>query len=162
MIWVQCALRKSMLIYNCKLFSDVILLIFFISHGCPIRCTGITADVSSETASSNKSVLIQSVSRSTSTNNGLHPTLTIGETVVAQVTAGVIIDEPFSILLSNKGLILIDNVLWKGEVINNNKNDRMANIIKDFNTYIKNDKRIEKIIVIVVFIAGFPAAKLIV
>ena len=49
-------------------------------------------------------------------------------------------------LLSNKGLILIDNVLWKGEVINNNKNDRMANIIKDFNTYIKNDKRIEKII----------------
>tara|TARA_B100000586_G_scaffold13662_1_gene9365 strand:+ start:27 stop:683 length:657 start_codon:yes stop_codon:yes gene_type:complete len=49
-------------------------------------------------------------------------------------------------LLSNNGLILIDNVLWKGEVINNNKNDRMTNIIKDFNTYIKNDKRIEKTI----------------
>ena len=49
-------------------------------------------------------------------------------------------------LLSNNGLILIDNVLWKGEVINNNKKDRMTNIIKDFNTYIKNDKRIEKTI----------------
>ena len=49
-------------------------------------------------------------------------------------------------LLSSKGLILIDNVLWKGEVINNNKNDRMTNIIKEFNTYIKNDKRTEKTI----------------
>jgi predicted O-methyltransferase YrrM len=49
-------------------------------------------------------------------------------------------------LLSSKGLILIDNVLWKGEVINNNKNDKMTNIIREFNTYIKNDKRIEKTI----------------
>ena len=49
-------------------------------------------------------------------------------------------------LLSINGLIIVDNVLWKGEVINNNKNDKMTNIIKDFNTYIKNDKRIEKTI----------------
>ena len=49
-------------------------------------------------------------------------------------------------LISNKGLILIDNVLWKGEVIDKNKNDRMTNIIRDFNTYIKNDDRIEKTI----------------
>jgi len=49
-------------------------------------------------------------------------------------------------LISNKGLILIDNVLWKGEVIDKNKNDRMTNIIRDFNTYIKNDIRIEKTI----------------
>ena len=49
-------------------------------------------------------------------------------------------------LLSTNGLILIDNVLWKGEVINNNKNDKMTNIIKDFNTYIKNDNRIYKTI----------------
>ena len=49
-------------------------------------------------------------------------------------------------LLSTNGLILIDNVLWKGEVINNNKNDKMTNIIKDFNTYIKNDNRIDKTI----------------
>jgi len=49
-------------------------------------------------------------------------------------------------LLSTNGLIIIDNVLWKGEVINNNKNDKMTNIIKDFNTYIKNDNRIYKTI----------------
>ena len=49
-------------------------------------------------------------------------------------------------LISNNGLILIDNVLWKGEVIDKNKNDRMTNIIRDFNTYIKNDDRIEKTI----------------
>jgi len=48
--------------------------------------------------------------------------------------------------LSTDGLILIDNVLWKGEVINNNKNDKITNIIKDFNTYIKNDNRIDKTI----------------
>ena len=49
-------------------------------------------------------------------------------------------------LLSTNGLILIDNVLWKGEVINNNKNDKITNIIKDFNTYIKKDNRIDKTI----------------
>ena len=49
-------------------------------------------------------------------------------------------------LISNNGLILIDNVLWKGDVIDKNKNDRMTNIIRYFNTHIKNDKRIEKII----------------
>ena len=49
-------------------------------------------------------------------------------------------------LLSTKGLILIDNVLWKGEIINNNKNDKITNIIKDFNKYIKNDNRIDKTI----------------
>jgi len=49
-------------------------------------------------------------------------------------------------LLSTDGLILIDNVLWKGEVTNNNKNDKITNIIKDFNTYIKKDNRIDKTI----------------
>ena len=49
-------------------------------------------------------------------------------------------------LISNSGLILIDNVLWKGDVINKNKNDKMTNIIRDFNSYIKNDDRIEKTI----------------
>ena len=36
--------------------------------------------------------------------------------------------------------------LWKGDVANNNKSDRMTNFIRDFNTYIKNDERIEKTI----------------
>ena len=49
-------------------------------------------------------------------------------------------------LITNKGLILIDNVLWKGDVIDDNKKDGMINIIKEFNTHIKNDQRIEKVI----------------
>ena len=49
-------------------------------------------------------------------------------------------------LVTNKGLILIDNVLWKGDVIDDNKKDGMINIIKEFNLHIKNDQRIEKII----------------
>ena len=49
-------------------------------------------------------------------------------------------------LITQKGLILIDNVLWKGEVVDINKNDRMTKIIRDFNSHIKNDKRVEKVI----------------
>ena len=49
-------------------------------------------------------------------------------------------------LLSSRGLIIVDNVLWKGDVIDKNKNDRMTDIIRDFNTHIKNDRRIEKTI----------------
>jgi len=49
-------------------------------------------------------------------------------------------------LITNKGLILIDNVLWKGDVIDDNKKDGMIKIIKEFNSHIKNDQRIEKII----------------
>ena len=49
-------------------------------------------------------------------------------------------------LITNKGLILIDNVLWKGDVIDDNKKDGMINIIKEFNSHIKNDQRIEKVI----------------
>ena len=49
-------------------------------------------------------------------------------------------------LLLSRGIIIIDNVLWKGDVIDKNKNDIMTNIIRDFNTHIKNDHRIEKTI----------------
>jgi predicted O-methyltransferase YrrM len=49
-------------------------------------------------------------------------------------------------LITNKGLILIDNVLWKGDVIDDNKKDGMIKIIKEFNSHIKNDQRIEKVI----------------
>ena len=44
------------------------------------------------------------------------------------------------------GLIIIDNVLWHGEVANEENNEKFTNIIRDFNTYIKNDKRTEQII----------------
>ena len=49
-------------------------------------------------------------------------------------------------LVKNNGFILIDNVLWHGDVVDANKNDRLTNIIREFNSFIKKDDRIEKII----------------
>jgi predicted O-methyltransferase YrrM len=44
------------------------------------------------------------------------------------------------------GLIIIDNVLWHGEVVDEKNNEKFTKIIRDFNTYVKNDKRTEQII----------------
>ena len=44
------------------------------------------------------------------------------------------------------GLIIIDNVLWHGEVSDAQNNEKFTNIIRDFNNYVKNDKRTEQII----------------
>ena len=49
-------------------------------------------------------------------------------------------------LLNNNGLIIIDNVLWKGEVSKLDKNDRLTNVIRDFNKFVRNDDRVEKTI----------------
>jgi len=50
--------------------------------------------------------------------------------------------------LIDKGrLIIIDNVLWHGEVADDTKNDKFTNIIKDFNKYIKQDSRVSKNII---------------
>ena len=46
-------------------------------------------------------------------------------------------------LISKRGIILIDNTLWKGEVLNQNANDKLTLKIKKFNEYIKK-KRINK------------------
>ena len=48
-------------------------------------------------------------------------------------------------LISKRGFILIDNILWKGEVLNQNANDKLTLKIKKFNEYIKK-KRINKYI----------------
>ena len=48
-------------------------------------------------------------------------------------------------LISKRGIILIDNTLWKGEVLNQNANDKLTLKIKKFNQYIKK-KRINKYI----------------
>ena len=48
-------------------------------------------------------------------------------------------------LISKRGIILIDNTLWKGEVLNQNANDKLTFKIKKFNEYIKK-KRINKYI----------------
>ena len=49
-------------------------------------------------------------------------------------------------LLNKGGLMIIDNVLWKGEVSNSDKNDRLTTVIKNFNSTVKEDKRVEKTI----------------
>ena len=49
-------------------------------------------------------------------------------------------------LVKKNGFILIDNVLWHGDVADPNKNDRLTSIIREFNSFIKKDDRIEKTI----------------
>jgi len=50
-------------------------------------------------------------------------------------------------LLNKNGLIIIDNVLWHGEVADETNNDKFTLNIREFNTYVFNDKRVEQIIV---------------
>ena len=50
-------------------------------------------------------------------------------------------------LIDKKGLIVIDNVLWHGEVADYANKDKFTNIIRDFNIHVKQDKRITKNIV---------------
>ena len=50
-------------------------------------------------------------------------------------------------LLNLGGLIIIDNVLWYGEVVDKNNDDKFTLNIKDFNNYIAKDERVEKLIV---------------
>jgi len=50
-------------------------------------------------------------------------------------------------LLNKGGLIIVDNVLWHGEVADEDNLDKFTLNIRDFNTYVANDKRVEQIIV---------------
>ena len=50
-------------------------------------------------------------------------------------------------LLYKGGLIIVDNVLWHGEVADEDNLDKFTVNIRDFNTYVANDKRVEQIIV---------------
>ena len=49
-------------------------------------------------------------------------------------------------IVKKNGFILADNVLWHGDVADPNKNDRLTNIIREFNSFIKKDDRVEKTI----------------
>ena len=57
---------------------------------------------------------------------------------------------PYYNIVYNKvkrgGLILVDNVLWSGKILNENDQDQSTISIKKFNEVIKNDTRIEKLI----------------
>ncbi|MDA9162199.1 class I SAM-dependent methyltransferase [Candidatus Pelagibacter ubique] len=50
-------------------------------------------------------------------------------------------------LLDKGGLIIVDNVLWHGEVADEDNLDKFTVNIRDFNIYVANDKRVEQIIV---------------
>jgi len=50
-------------------------------------------------------------------------------------------------LINKGGLIIIDNVLWHGEVADRLKNDKFTNIIREFNKHVKLDDRIVKNII---------------
>jgi len=50
-------------------------------------------------------------------------------------------------LTKKNGLIIIDNVLWHGEVADKNNNEKYTNIIRDFNEHVKNDKKTEQVII---------------
>ncbi|MDA7847292.1 class I SAM-dependent methyltransferase [Candidatus Pelagibacter sp.] len=50
-------------------------------------------------------------------------------------------------LLGKGGLIIVDNVLWHGEVADDDNLDKYTINIRDFNTYVANDQRVEQIIV---------------
>ena len=49
-------------------------------------------------------------------------------------------------LMDKGGLIIIDNVLWHGEVADEDNFDKYTINIREFNSYVANDKRVEQII----------------
>ena len=50
-------------------------------------------------------------------------------------------------LVDKDGLIVIDNVLWHGEVVDVNKQDKLTLSIREFNSYVNKDKRVENLII---------------
>jgi len=50
-------------------------------------------------------------------------------------------------IIKKGGLIIIDNVLWHGEVVDEDNNDKFTLIIKELNDFVLRDKRVEQIIV---------------
>jgi len=50
-------------------------------------------------------------------------------------------------LIKSGSIVIIDNVLWHGDAYDNNKNDKQTHIIREFNSYVKSDKRVEKFII---------------
>ena len=50
-------------------------------------------------------------------------------------------------LVNQGGLIIIDNVLWHGEVADEKINDKFTLNIREFNEFVSNDKRVEQVII---------------
>ena len=50
-------------------------------------------------------------------------------------------------LIKKNGLIIIDNVLWHGEVADKNNSKKYTNIIREFNEHVKKDKKTNQVII---------------
>ena len=50
-------------------------------------------------------------------------------------------------LINQGGLIIIDNVLWHGEVVDEKNDDKFTNNIREFNKFVSEDNRVEQIII---------------
>ena len=50
-------------------------------------------------------------------------------------------------LIGKNGLIIVDNVLWHGEVVDTKKQDKLTTVIREFNTYVNKDNRTENLII---------------
>ncbi len=50
-------------------------------------------------------------------------------------------------LLNKGGLIIVDNVLWHGEVADEKNNEKLTINIKEFNKFVSEDNRVEQIII---------------
>ena len=50
-------------------------------------------------------------------------------------------------LINQGGLIIIDNVLWHGEVADKKNQDKFTVYIREFNKFVSEDKRVEQIII---------------
>lgn len=48
--------------------------------------------------------------------------------------------------LNKNGVILADNVLWSGKVINSEDHDLTTNVLREFNKSVNNDNRVETIL----------------
>ena len=50
-------------------------------------------------------------------------------------------------LVNHGGLIIIDNVLWHGEVVDEKNDDKFSINIREFNKFVSEDHRVEQIII---------------
>ena len=50
-------------------------------------------------------------------------------------------------LVEKNGLIIVDNVLWHGEVVDEKTQDKLTTIIREFNSYVNKDERTENLII---------------
>jgi len=50
-------------------------------------------------------------------------------------------------LIDKDGLIIIDNVLWHGEVTDKTNQDKLTVGIREFNSYVNSDNRVENLII---------------